>query len=130
MFTKSIILITTIINFNAMAVGFPLSEKEILFYVSDTIVPSKVKAHEEVKAVVSGFMPNSCYSYSRSKVEKDEKGKEISISTFAIVRPGTCLSVIVPFTKEVKLGTLEYGEYKVKFLGPDETSTEKTMIVE
>jgi hypothetical protein len=131
MLSKSIFLLATFLGFQSLHAGvFPQDQKEILFYVSDTIVPSKAKIKEEVKAVVSGLFPNSCYRYSRSKVERDEENNVVSISTYAIVSPGMCLTVIVPFTKEVKMGFFEPGEYKVKFLGPDDTFTEKRMIIE
>lgn len=105
-------------------------EKEVQVSINDALVPSKVKAYENVKAVISGLFSNGCYKYSRSEVTHSANKDLTKVSTFAKVSPGMCLMVLVPFTREVDLGSYEPGEYKIRFVNGDETYMEKRIIAE
>ena len=81
-------------------------EKEIQVSINDALVPSKVKAYENVKAVISGLFSNGCYKYSRSEVTQSANKDLTKVSTFAKVSPGMCLMVLVGFALNVKVSTV------------------------
>ena len=105
-------------------------EKEIQVSINDALVPSKVKAYESVKAVISGLFPNGCYKYSRSEVNHNTNSNTHKVRTYAKVSPGMCIMVLVPYTREVELGTFAPGEHHIRFENSDETYMQKTIIAE
>jgi len=113
------------------AFGSVQEEKEVVVSVSDALVPSSVKANtENVRAVISGMFPNGCYRYNRSDVQTDSKNNISEVKTYATVSQGMCLMVLVPFTKEVQLGTFDKGMHKVRFINGDGTYMEKQFTAE
>ena len=80
-------------------------------------------------AVISGLFPNSCYSWDKSEVKTIDKSTQ-EIRSFANIRQGMCLMVIIPFSEEVNLGKLEAGEHTLRFVNGDGTYLEKKLIVE
>jgi len=95
--------------------------------VSNASIPSGLDNTEPV-AIVSGLFPNSCYSWQAAEVT------EVSplvheVKSFANVRTGMCLMVIVPFSEEVALGKFTTGRHTVRFLNGDGTYMEKTVDV-
>ncbi|MCX7675079.1 MAG: hypothetical protein N2Z70_04530 [Bdellovibrionaceae bacterium] len=103
--------------------------KEVMIGISDVFVPSGFDSQSDAYVVVSGIFPNGCYRWSKAEVKHVSK-TEHEVRSFATVQPGMCLMVLVPFTKEVALGTLESGTHKVKFVNGDGTWLEKNLIVE
>ncbi|MCB0357605.1 MAG: hypothetical protein KDD40_11385 [Bdellovibrionales bacterium] len=112
---------------NAMA---DEEEREVQVSINDALVPSTVKAGEDVKAVISGLFNNGCYRYSRSAVGHDNANGIHEVSTYAYVSQGMCIMVLVPFTREVELGSFAKGEHRVRFMNGDGTYMEKRLIAQ
>jgi hypothetical protein len=80
--------------------------------------------NDNVEAVLDGLLPNACYTLAETTVERFE-GNLIRIRQFAYKKvEGVCLQeeglaefqkIPVPYSKEVSLGQLEYGDYNVIF---------------
>ena len=113
---------------NAMAPD--QEEKEVQVSINDALIPTTVNAGDDVKAVISGLFNNGCYRYSRSSVDHDTANGIHEVSTFANVSQGMCIMVLVPFTREVELGTLSKGEHRVRFMNGDGTYMEKRVIAQ
>ncbi|MBX3019756.1 MAG: hypothetical protein KF767_17855 [Bdellovibrionaceae bacterium] len=116
---------------NQTAPGQPPAQntKEVSIGVSEAYVPAGFDSTTEAYVIVSGMFNNGCYQWSRAEVRHvDDFNHEVS--TFAKVSPGMCLMVLVPYQKEVKLGTLKSGKHIVRFVGGDATYLEKTFEVE
>lgn len=108
--------------------GLPQS-KEVMVGVNDAFIPSGFDSETDAYVVVSGYFPNGCYRWSRVEIEsKDAVTHEIK--SFANVSQGMCLMVIVPFTKEVRLGKLQAGDHTLRFVNGDGTYLEKTLSIE
>ena len=105
-------------------------EKEIQVNINNALVPSTANAYENVKAVISGVFPNGCYTYSHSEVLHNNNSLTHKVATFAKVNPGMCIMVLVPFTREVELGSFAPGKHKVRFVNADETYQEKVIVVQ
>lgn len=103
--------------------------KEVVITVSDVLAPAKVPSTEDVKVVVSGMFPNSCYNWSRAEVIEKAEGT-FHVRAMAMVAQTMCLMMLVPYTKEINLGRLSAGEHTLKFLNADETWFEKRILVE
>jgi hypothetical protein len=91
-------------------------------------IPSGFDNNEPI-AVISGLFPNSCYSWDKAEVKGVDK-MTTEIRSYANIRQGMCLMVIIPFSEEVNLGKLEAGEHTLRFVNGDGTYLEKKLIVE
>lgn len=128
MFQKIIIAAFTVISLQAFAGEQPVSiEKTVP--INDALVPKSTKANQEVKVVVTGLFSNGCYSYDRADVTHIEDQVH-TVSVVANVSQGMCIMALVPFTKEVNLGTLSTGNHTVRFLSGDGTYMERSLFVE
>ena len=105
------------------------TSKEVMIGISDVFIPSGFDSQSEAYVVVSGIFPNGCYRWSKAEVKHVSK-TEHEVRSFATVQPGMCLMVLVPFTKEVSLGTLASGTHKVKFVNGDGTWLERSLVIE
>lgn len=125
------ILVTGLMGFtSAQAVDeSPRLSKEVLVGVNEVYVPAGFDSKSEAYVVVSGLFNNGCYSWSRADV-KHISEFEHEVKVYAKVTSGMCIMVLVPYQKEVKLGTLATGNHLVRFMGGDETYLEKTFEVE
>ena len=130
--TLSMILTSLLVALPAMAdLPGALEQRELVVNVTDALLPQTVQADtESVKAVTTGLFPNGCYSYSKAEVVSDDANKIHEVKTYASVSQGMCLMVLVPFTREVVIGTLSKGEHKVRFLNGDGTVLEKRVVAE
>ncbi|MCB0392365.1 MAG: hypothetical protein KDD58_13815 [Bdellovibrionales bacterium] len=127
------LLLTALLTFGfstANALAPETEEKEVQVSINDALVPKTVKVGEEVKAVISGLFNNGCYRYSRSEVNHDSANSIHEVSTYANVSQGMCIMVLVPFTREVELGSLTKGEHRVRFMNGDGTYMERTVVAE
>jgi len=115
---------------NAQAVTPGNEEKEVQVSINDALVPATVNAGDEVKAVISGLFNNGCYRYSRSAVAHDASNDIHEVSTYAQVSQGMCIMVLVPFTREVELGSFTKGEHRVRFMNGDGTYMEKRVVAQ
>ncbi|HEY8278784.1 MAG TPA: hypothetical protein VIH99_04130 [Bdellovibrionota bacterium] len=97
--------------------------------ISDVYVPSNFDSRSDAFVVVNGWFPHSCYKLKSVKV--DHLGPTLhQVTTVANVTEGLCLTVIIPFHKEVQLGKLNVGEHKIQFMNGDGTYMEKQLTIE
>ncbi|MEO0336344.1 MAG: hypothetical protein AAF202_08110 [Pseudomonadota bacterium] len=105
--------------------------REIAVNISDALVPTRVDAYrEDVKVQISGLFNNTCYSFNRVMTTQEKSTNTYVVQTMADVQSGHCLMVLVPFMKEVNLGTFERGEFTVRFMNGDNTFFEKKVVSE
>lgn len=112
----------------SMAAQAP-AEREIQIGVNDAYIPSGFDSNSDVYVVVNGIFPNSCYRWKRAEVQNTDTFTH-EIKTFATVSPGMCLMVLVPYTKEVRLGKFASGKHTLRFVNGDGTYMEKSMAIE
>ena len=96
---------------------------------SDAYVPSGFDSNSEAFVVASGFFPNSCYQWKEALVNHPSETAH-EVSAIATVREGTCLMVLMPFTKEIRLGKLSVGVHDIRLLNGDGTYIEKQIHIE
>lgn len=78
--------------------------------------------NDEVKLMISGELPNPCYSLEKTEIKKTDQGKTMRVIQWAWLRQdGVCGSgdlIDSPssFEKEISLGTIEAGEYRIEGL--------------
>jgi hypothetical protein len=97
--------------------------------VSDAFVPGGFDSHSEAFVVVNGMFPNGCYRWKGAEVQHMD-GLSHEIRSVASVSQGLCTMAMIPFTQEVRLGTLESGTHELKFLNGDGTYLLKKMTIE
>lgn len=114
---------------NSFAYGDAPQEKEVQVGINDVYVPSGFDSSSDVYVVTSGIFPNGCYKWNRADVNhKDSYTHEVK--TIASVSQGMCIMVLVPFTKEVRLGKFDPGKHTLRFLNGDGTYLEKSINIE
>lgn len=104
------------------------ADREMVYGVTDALIPGGFDSNSDTFVVVSGVFPNGCYSWKRADVTADNFTHEVR--NIANVSEGMCLMVLVPFTKEVRLGRLAVGEHTIRFVGGDGTYMEKKVRIE
>lgn len=106
-----------------------LPSKDVVINIQGVFVPGGFSQDSDAYVVVNGTFPNSCYTWGHTNVQN--KGEKIhEVVSVARVTQGMCLMVIVPFTKEVRLGKLSSGEHTLRFMSGDGTYFERTLVVE
>lgn len=105
------------------------STREVVVGVSDVFVPGGFDSEADAYVVASGIFPNGCYRWKGASVKNTDRYHH-EIQSVATVSQGMCLMVLVPFTKEIRLGKLGSGEHKLKFINGDGTYLEKTLNIE
>jgi hypothetical protein len=129
-FTTAIVSATmTLLPLMATADDQKPQEKEVIVGISDALVPGGFDSQTDAYVIESGVFPNGCYKWKRAEVT-NPKANLLEVRTIASVSQGMCLMVLVPFTKEVKLGKLEAGTHTVRFVNGDGTYLERTLTVE
>lgn len=104
-------------------------EKEVTIGISGAYVPAGFDSHSEAYVIVNGVFQNGCYKWKRSETKNLDTFTH-EVRSVASVSQGMCLMVLVPFQKEVRLGTLSSGRHLLRFVNGDGTYLEKTMVVE
>ncbi len=123
-----IISVLTLSCFTASAEGTPTS-KDVVIAINDVFVPGGFDSSADAYVVVSGIFPNSCYTW-KGTTRKDTSKFEHEITPMAAVNQGMCMMVLVPFSRDLRLGQLERGKHTLRFLSNDGTFLEKTLIIE
>lgn len=103
--------------------------KDVQIGISDAFVPGGFDSDADAYVVASGIFPNGCYRWKNADVNHVDSYTH-EIKSTASVSQGMCIMVMVPFTKEIRLGKLQTGKHALKFLNGDGTYLEKTMQVE
>jgi hypothetical protein len=105
------------------------NEKEIVVAINEAYVPAGFDMNSDVYVVASGIFPNGCYRWNRADVANPSPTVH-EIKAVATVKQGMCLMVLVPFSKEVRLGKFSTGEHTLKFMNGDGTWLEKKVVIE
>jgi hypothetical protein len=105
------------------------AEKEVVVGVNDAYIPGGFDATSDVFVVVNGLFPNGCYRWSRADVAHPQRTIH-EVKSIAKVSQGMCLMVLVPFTKEVRIGQIGAGDHKVRLMNGDGTYLEKSLSLE
>lgn len=124
-------MITTAALGLAFAVGAQAGPlvKDVVVGINDVFVPGGFDSQADSYVVVSGIFPNGCYKWKGAKVNQiDSLNHEVT--SVAEVSQGMCLQVLVPFSKDIKLGKLESGVHTLRFMSGDGTYLEKKMVIE
>jgi hypothetical protein len=103
--------------------------KEVNITINEVYVPGGFSSETDAYVIVSGVFPNSCYRWGRSEVESP-RANLYEVRSFANVTQAMCLMVLVPYSKEVRLGRLPAGEHTLRFVNGDGTYMERTVTVE
>lgn len=103
--------------------------KDVTVSINDVFVPGGFDSEADSYVVVSGLFPNGCYHWKEAKVTNTGTYSH-DIQSVAAVNQGMCIMVLVPFTKEVRLGQLASGTHTLKFINGDGTYLQKTLVVE
>lgn len=130
---KTLALLLTSICFSmmssqALADSTPATQDRVVA-LSDVFVPGGFDSNSDAYVVVSGIFPNGCYKWKGAN-KKDIGTFEHEITSVASVSQGMCIQVLIPFTKDIRLGRLSSGSHKLRFLSNDGTYIEKNLIVE
>ncbi len=113
---------------NVQAAGESPQEKEVVISLSDAYVPGGFDSNSDSYVIANGLFPNGCYRWKRSEVSHN--GNIHEVKSVASVSQGMCIMVLVPFTKEVRLGKLDSGNHTVRFVNGDGTFMEKQLVIE
>lgn len=103
--------------------------REVSVGVNDVFVPGGFDSEADAYVVASGIFPNGCYRWKGAQVTNIDTYNH-EVKSTATVSQGMCLMVLVPFTKEIRLGKLASGHHTLKFVNGDGTYLEKALNVE
>lgn len=103
--------------------------KDIVVGISDAYIPSNFDSGSDAFVVINGLFPNSCYKL-KSADAKHIGANLHEVQAVAAVTGGLCLTVMVPFHREVQLGKLDAGTHSIRFLNGDGTFWEKQVVIE
>lgn len=103
--------------------------KDIPVALNDVFVPGGFDSNSDAYVIVSGIFPNGCYKWKGAS-KKDLTVFEHEITSVATVSQGMCIQVLVPFTKDIRLGRLSSGSHTLRFMSNDGTFIEKNLVVE
>ena len=107
----------------------PIPPKDMVISINDVFVPGGFDSQADAYVVVSGIFPNGCYKWKGANVNHVAT-HEHEVTSYASVTQGMCLQVLIPFSKDVRLGQLATGTHTLKFLAGDGTYIEKQLVVE
>lgn len=130
---KSAQLFTAVVMFAALfsqpALANEPQYKDVQIGLNDVYVPGGFDSEADAYVVANGIFPNGCYRWKNAEV-KNTGDFTHEIRSTASVSQGMCIMVLVPFTKEIRLGKLATGQHNLKFVNGDGTYIEKTMSIE
>ncbi len=128
---RSIILLSVAIIFTSLTLNAQdIPSKESVVGINSAFVPGGFDSTSDVYAIVSGIYPNSCYSWKRADVEPTDGQNVIRVSAVASVTQGMCMMVLVPFQREVLIGTLPVGDYTLRFSNGEGTYFDEALSIE
>lgn len=104
-------------------------EKDVQVGFSDAYIPSGFDSNSDAFIVANGIFPNGCYRWKEANVTHiSETNHEVRAT--ASVSQGMCLMVLVPFSKEIRLGKLSVGSHFIRLMNGDGTFIEKKINIE
>lgn len=126
--TASLFVMVQMQGVSAQAEQNP-APKEVVIGINDVYVPAGFDSEADSYVIVNGIFPNGCYRWKGAEVTHSDSFHH-EIKSKAMVSQGLCLMVLVPFQKEVRLGQLNSGVHKLRFVNGDGTYMEKNLKVE
>ncbi len=75
--------------------------------------PVGFDTNDNSQVVAEGLFSNTCYKPVGTKVAVDHENKIIRLYARAFKYEGMCLQMVVPFNREIDVGLLKAGTYKV-----------------
>lgn len=135
---KTSLVLTTLISFLSASpaqaedwtrpIERPKTRELVLAPVS-AFVPNGFDRQSDAYIVVSGMFPNSCYKLRESKV--DHVGPALhEVRVVATVTEGLCLTVMIPYSKEIQLGKLNVGDHEIRIMSGDGTYFAKHLVID
>lgn len=103
--------------------------KDVVVGINDVFVPGGFDSQSDSYVVVSGIFPNGCYQWKGASV-KNTSDLTHEITSVAKVSQGMCIQVLIPFSKDIRLGKLSTGTHSLRFMSGDGTYLEKSLVVE
>lgn len=103
--------------------------RDVVVNVNDAYVPGGFDSTSDVFTVVNGIFQNGCYSWSYAEVTHPSQFVH-EVRAHASVKQGMCIMVLIPYTKEVRIGKIGEGSHKLRFMNGDGTFFEKSVSIE
>jgi hypothetical protein len=103
--------------------------KEVQIGISDAYIPGGFDSESDAYVVANGVFPNGCYRWKNAEIRHVDAFNH-EVKSIATVSQGMCIMVMVPFTKEIRLGKLSSGKHALRFMNGDGTYLEKSLQVE
>ncbi len=121
----------SLLTFNqlAQAEGPTPQTRDVVISVSEVFIPGGFDSEADAFVVASGMFPNGCYRWKGAEV-KNVDALTHEVQSSATVNQGMCIMVLVPFSKEIRLGKLQAGTHTLRFVNGDGTFLERTLQVE
>lgn len=123
-----VLLAVVAVSLTAQADTLPAT-KDVVIGVNDVYVPGGFDSQTDAYVVVSGIFPNGCYRWKGAHVNHVANTTH-EVTSVASVTQGMCIQVLIPFTKDVRLGKLAVGTHMLKFMSNDGTYLEKQLVIE
>lgn len=76
-------------------------------------VPVGFDDNDDVVAVVDGYLPDTCYRLRSPEVKTEVESQKVWVQPKAVLYPGPCMDVTIPFSTVVHLGSVKRGNYSV-----------------
>lgn len=114
---------------NAVSAVAAPTTKDVAIGLNEVYVPGGFDSSADAYVVANGLFPNGCYSWKGADVKHVDTFNH-EVQPYATVSQGMCIMVLVPFTKEIRIGKLASGKHNLKFLNGDGTYLLKTMSIE
>ncbi len=103
--------------------------RDVIVNIADVYIPSGFDDQTDAFIVTNGWFHNSCYRWKKALVDhQSEFSHEVTV--VGEVSEGLCLNVMVPFTKEIRMGRLASGEHTLRFDNGDGTYLQRKFVVE
>jgi hypothetical protein len=122
-------LLVTAFSHSAVADDEAPVSKDVIVSLNDVYVPGGFDSTADAYVVANGLFPNGCYKWKGAEVTNVDSYNH-EIRSMASVSQGMCIMVLMPFTKEIRLGKLASGSHSLKFVSGDGTFLLKTLKVE
>ncbi len=103
--------------------------KDVTVNVGDVFIPGGFDSRSDAFFIISGVFPNGCYKWKESIIDH-KSAIEHEIRAIARVSSGMCAMVLVPFSREIRIGQLQSGNHTLRFTNDDGTYLEKTLVIE
>lgn len=117
-----------ILSLSSFALAEAPTTREVPIGINDVYIPGGYRSGDDVNVVVSGIFPNGCYRWDRAEVKHSDPFNH-QVLSIAKVTQGMCIMVLIPFTKEVRLGAFSAGQHNIRFVSGDGTYIEKKVTV-